>query len=78
MPDEPQSIVERSMQLHHVRGVPWHEAPLPRRWHHCRAQTTGFLDGVYVSRCACGAMSLDGGPWMEKNQTRKYRRRSRR
>lgn len=58
--------------FHHVGGVWWHEAPLPRRWHRCRAQSTGFISGAgYISRCACGAMSRDGGPWFNRNERRK-------
>jgi hypothetical protein len=51
------------------RGVAWPDAPVPRRWHACRAQTRGFTGpGDYFERCACGGIRLDrSGPWLEKN-----------
>lgn len=55
-------------------GVPWFDAPLPRRLHRCDPQTRGCADdGVVVERCACGATRLLGrrGPWIGKNETRK-------
>lgn len=51
-------------------GVSWHEAPLPRRWHRCRAQTRGFIFNSYIERCACGATWLLDGRWIEKNSRR--------
>jgi len=55
-----------------VGGVPWYNAPLPRRWHRCRRQTYGWIGMDYVERCACGAMRLSGrGGWMDKNERRK-------
>lgn len=49
-------------------GVDWHEAPIPRWWHRCRAQMRGHLSNNYVERCACGAARLDrSGPWVLRN-----------
>jgi hypothetical protein len=59
-------------------GVMWNKSPLPPRWHRCRPQTRGWLTG-YAERCACGATRLSpGGPWLERNQTRKARARKHR
>lgn len=53
-------------------GVSWHKAPLPRRWHRCRVQTRGWFNEFdLVERCACGAIRLDGGSWLERNQRRR-------
>lgn len=38
----------------HLGGVPWHEAPLPRRLHRCTPQTRD--SGLRIVRCACGAV----------------------
>lgn len=61
----------------HRDDVPWNEAPLPRRWHRCRAWTVGQVSGQYVERCACGAIWMDGfrGGWSAKNERRKSQRR---
>lgn len=64
------------MLLSHLNGVPWHEAPLPRRLHRCWPQTRVFLHLRRVDRCACGATRLDDhGLWIDKNETRKARAR---
>jgi len=57
--------------VHHLDGVRWWEAPLPRRWHRCRAQTRGrWGHDTSVRRCACGAIDLGLG-WGQKNARRK-------
>ena len=57
-------------------GIDWADAPLPRRWHRCRAQTRGWIGLSYVERCPCGGTRLEPrGRWMEKNQTRRQRAR---
>lgn len=62
-----------------IGGVMWNDAPLPRWWHRCRAQTRAQLGMGYAERCACGAASLTpAGPWLGRNQTRKARARVRR
>lgn len=48
-------------------GVWWHAAPKPRRWHRCKPQTRGRLDGRTIERCACGAVRIDGHQWFERN-----------
>lgn len=50
-------------------GISWHEVPKPRRWHRCRAQTRGYVNGEYVERCACGGLFVLGG-WIERNGRR--------
>jgi hypothetical protein len=52
-------------------GVDWLHAPLPRRWHRCRAWARGRFSGDMVYRCACGAISFDQRYWMERNSRRK-------
>lgn len=67
-------IVQRAagFRLEHWDGIPWHEAPLPRRWHRCKAWTRGCVSiFTYVERCACGSIRLDRLVWIEKNQRRK-------
>lgn len=50
----------------HRDGLAWYDAPLPRRWHRCFAQSS--LDGKH--RCPCGAMDAGSG-WAFKNERRK-------
>ena len=60
------------VEISHLEGVPWWEAPRPRRWHFCRAQTLGWIDYfTRVERCACGATRLNGRGWFERNSRRK-------
>lgn len=54
-----------------VDGVLWYEAKVPRRFHRCYAHTTGVVSFKMVERCACGAIRIDGGRWMDKNTRRK-------
>jgi hypothetical protein len=51
----------------HVEGVGWHEAPIPRRWHRCRAQTRGWYGFDQIERCACGAIRYNRRRWMDRN-----------
>ncbi len=62
-----------SIEMEHLDGIPWHEAPLPRRLHLCRAQTIGYVNYFdVIERCACGAIRRGGkGFWLEKNERRK-------
>jgi hypothetical protein len=58
--------------LEHLDGVPWMEAPIPRRWHRCWAQTKGLVGFDEVERCACGAIrNTRFRGWMERNSSRK-------
>jgi hypothetical protein len=54
-------------EIEHVGGVAWYQAPIPRKWHRCRAQTRGWVRLYGVERCACGAIRLNGRVWMERN-----------
>ena len=56
--------------LTHKDGIPWDEAPLPRRWHRCWRQTRWFSHGEVWGRCPCGA-TYAGTGWCQKNETRK-------
>lgn len=62
---------ERDAGIEHVNGVRWHEAPLPKWWHRCCVQTSGWIGLTLVERCACGAMSRNGGRWSERNSRRR-------
>jgi hypothetical protein len=60
-------------------GVMWNDARLPLPWHRCRTRTRGRFGPDYVERCPCGAARMSpGGPWVERNETRKARARARR
>jgi hypothetical protein len=49
-------------------GVSWSDVARPRRWHRCSAQTYGVMDWfTVVNRCSCGAISMNGGPWDNRN-----------
>lgn len=55
----------------HWRGVPWHEAVMPKPEHRCLAQTRGVvrvggLPAMPVQRCACGAVDVGEG-WEDRN-----------
>lgn len=52
--------------VEHLDGIPWYEAPRPRRWHRCKPQTRGHS----IARCACGAIWILGG-WVERNSRRR-------
>jgi len=55
--------------ISHLGGVPWFEAPRPRRWHRCRPQSEGWIDGEFIQRCACGGISFDrDGIWIKRNE----------
>jgi hypothetical protein len=71
--DRLKADAEARLGMTHVDGVAWHEAPLPRRWHRCKPQTSGRLSGgSLIERCACGAVRYDGhGVWIERNQRRR-------
>src|SRR6266545_3915145 len=53
-------------------GVPWCEAPAPRRWHKHEPQTTAATEkGWRVERCACGATRFSDIPgWIEERKPR--------
>lgn len=57
------------VETHHLDGVEWWNAPVPRRWHRCAPQTRGWINYFsLVERCACGAIRLDGRThWMDRN-----------
>ena len=62
-----------SNDIKHLDGIPWHEAPLPPRFHRCKPQTKGWVGFSQVNRCACGAIKDVGTQrgWCEKNSRRK-------
>jgi hypothetical protein len=66
----PDRIEQAARALATPDGLWWHEAPIPRRWHRCRAQSALHVGGVLVERCACGASNRSGTGWYDRN-TRK-------
>lgn len=70
--DENQREAEHQLGIVHKVGVPWHTAPMPRRWHRCRAWSTG----LGWKFCACGGKTLEGHEvrgrdvWIERNSRR--------
>lgn len=54
--------------IEHLGGVSWSDAPIPLRFHKCKTQTRGWTNYLTETRrCACGAVSLDGSDWIERN-----------
>lgn len=47
----------KDADIRHVGGVPWHEASVPPRRHHCWVQTSGWVGLHQWLRCACGAVA---------------------
>lgn len=67
---------ERDAGIEHANGVRWYEAPVPRRWHRCWTQTSGWHGLTLVKRCPCGAIRVAGQRrWSERNSRRKEARR---
>jgi hypothetical protein len=64
---------DRRLEVFHLDGVAWHDAPLPDRIHRCQAQTRAWTNWfTRVERCACGSLRCDKrGPWIDKNERRK-------
>ena len=56
--------------VQHKDGIWWFDAPLPRRWHKCKTHTIALLGTGLIRRCRCGAISWNGGMWIEKNSER--------
>lgn len=56
--------------MEHEDGVPWWEAPPPRRFHLHYAQTKGWHGFNEIWRCACGAMRFNGDRWVRERSPR--------
>jgi hypothetical protein len=57
-----------STRFSNLDGVPWYEAPIPKRLHRCWPQTKGRYNYLtLVERCACGSIRRPDGPWIERN-----------
>lgn len=56
--------------IFHVNDIPWYKAPLPRRFHRCKAQSWGMLNWEHWDRCACGAFRRNYRRWVNKNERR--------
>lgn len=57
--------------IHHAKGVPWDQAPIPNRWHMCKVQTWGFISNTLFSRCPCGGIRRGlAGYWVDRNTRR--------
>lgn len=61
---------EPAVEFEHLDGVPWHAMPIPRRWHRCRAQTSGTYGPDRIERCACGAIRYNRRGWLDRNTRR--------
>lgn len=49
-------------------GVFFLDAPMPRKWHRCKIQTTARTRNGTIHRCACGGMRVGVlGFWNYKN-----------
>ena len=57
----------------HRDGIPWYQAPIPRRLHWCQPWTTGTVGPIDVGRCACGAILTTPGEegWTARNSRRR-------
>jgi len=60
-------FTDRGDGIYHYLNVPWWNAPIPRRWHHCKAQSWSLLDSGFFERCACGAVRIDHRVWIDRN-----------
>ncbi len=58
-------------------GVEWADAPIPRRWHRCRAQSRAYFNTGYIERCACGAYRQNLTFWLDRNSRLRLRKRHR-
>jgi hypothetical protein len=78
VPNWPEWVIDEAfnddptIEIYHLGGVPWHEAPIPGRLHRCIAQTGGWYHRRFIERCACGAIRIDRrrGTWSERNSRR--------
>jgi hypothetical protein len=59
-----------ALPVWNLDGVSWCDAPPPRRWHRHWAQTQALIDGVFVRRCPCGALSMRPGMWTQLGERR--------
>lgn len=74
VPDARAAEVAPEMEMAHVDGVAWHDAPVPRRRHRCSPQTKAWYKPFdFIERCACGALRRNGGPWIDRNERRQSR-----
>ena len=54
--------------ISNLDGVSFLDAPIPRKWHRCKIQTTARLSTCTIHRCACGALRVGViGFWNHKN-----------
>lgn len=55
--------------IRHRDGIPWYEAPVPRRLHRCTWQSSGWVGFHQIVRCACGAYyDASRKRWFDRNQ----------
>lgn len=64
--------------IEHFDGIPWYDAPIPRRWHRCKPQSRTCFDAGWagrdaIERCACGAIRYQRGVWIRRNDRRRGR-----
>lgn len=73
-PPKPRPTITPRDDIQHLDGIPWHDAPVPSRWHRCQPQTMGYLNYfTLIERCACGALRRDRDHlgWTDKNSRSK-------
>lgn len=66
-----EALAEMDSEVIHRDGVPWTDAPRPRRWHRCEPQSTMVKESGRFERCACGGRRIDGGQWDHRNERRR-------
>ncbi len=65
-------LYERAAEFEVGQANAWYRQPLPPADHQCRTAQSGAIStGAFYERCACGGISRNGGPWMERNSRRK-------
>lgn len=60
----------RVNDIDHIDGVPWFDAPVPNPRHRCVPKTNEWQGVTRRQRCACGAIRIDGGQWINRNARR--------
>jgi hypothetical protein len=66
-PDPLNADLGSRVEIFHLDGIKWMDAPVPPKRHTCFAQTMGYYEYFNsIERCACGAASY-GRVWMDRN-----------
>jgi hypothetical protein len=57
-------------RLTHADDVPWWLAKVPATRHRCKPQSDGWRGVEHIERCACGAVRVNDGTWINRNARR--------